>query len=105
MEVIPVLDLRQGRAVHAIGGDRSRYGVVRSALAPDAHGDPLVLARAFRRRLGSRRCYVADLDALMGDSPQLDLLARLADPSQGFGPGLLADAAVRTPADAERAAR
>ena len=73
-----------------------------SALAPGAQGDPLVLARAFRLALGSRRCYVADLDALMGGSPQLDLLARLADPSQGFGPGLLADAAVNSPADAER---
>ncbi len=85
-----------------MGGDRARYGVVHSSLAPEAHGDPLLLARAFRLRLGARRCYVADLDALMGDSPQLDLLARLADPSQGFGPGLLADASVSTPADAER---
>jgi len=102
MEVIPVLDLRQGKAVHAIGGDRSRYGVVHSALAPDAHGDPLTLARAFRRKLGSRRCYVADLDALMGGVPQLDLLARVADESQGFGPGLLVDAAVTTPAHAGR---
>lgn len=102
MEVIPVLDLRQGQAVLAVGGDRSRYAVVHSALAPDADGDPLALARAFRRGLRSRRCYVADLDALMGGSPQLDLVARLADPSQGFGPGLLVDAAVNTAADAER---
>jgi phosphoribosylformimino-5-aminoimidazole carboxamide ribotide isomerase len=100
MEVIPVLDLRQGKAVHAIGGDRSRYAAVHSALAPGAEGDPFALARAFRLGLRSRSCYVADLNALMGASPQLDLLARLADPALGFGPGLLVDAAVRTPADA-----
>jgi HisA/HisF family protein len=102
MEVIPVLDLRQGRAVHATGGDRSRYGVVRSALAPGAEGDPLALARAFRSRLGSRRCYLADLDAVMGGVPQLGIISRIADPAAGFGPGLLVDAAVSSAAEAHR---
>jgi phosphoribosylformimino-5-aminoimidazole carboxamide ribotide isomerase len=102
MEVIPVLDLRQGRAVHATGGDRSRYGLVKSALAPDAEGDPLTLARAYRSRLGARRCYLADLDALLGGPSQLGLIARLADPASGFGPGLLVDSAVTSAGDAQR---
>lgn len=97
-----MLDLRQGRAVHATGGDRSRYGVVRSALAPDAQGDPLTLARAFRSRLGSRRCYLADLDALMGGVPQLGLISRMAEPASGFGPGLVVDAAISSAAEAHR---
>jgi len=99
MEVIPVLDLRQGRAVHAGGGDRSRYQAVHSLLAPGAHGDPLALARAFRLRLRARRLYVADLDALLGGPPQLDLIARLADPAEGFGRGLMVDAAAMAPAE------
>jgi phosphoribosylformimino-5-aminoimidazole carboxamide ribotide isomerase len=102
MEVIPVLDLRQGKAVHATGGDRSRYQVVRSAVAPGADGDPLALASAFRTRFGFQRCYVADLDALLGLGPQLGIIAGLADPASGFGPGLMVDGAAATAADALR---
>jgi phosphoribosylformimino-5-aminoimidazole carboxamide ribotide isomerase len=102
MEVIPVLDLRQGKAVHATGGDRSRYTVVHSAVAPGADGDALALARAFRTRCGFRRCYVADLDALLGHPPQLGLIAGLAAPVTGFGPGLLVDGAVASAAAARR---
>ena len=48
MELIPVLDLAHGVAVHAIGGDRSRYEPVRSELARGAEGDPMALAGAYR---------------------------------------------------------
>lgn len=98
IEVIPVLDLAAGRAVHAIGGDRSRYAPVASLLAPDEPGDAMVLARAYRQRVGARRCYVADLDAITGGVPQRDLLARLAT-DDGFGRGLLVDAGIGSAAD------
>ena len=38
MQIIPVLDLAGGVAVHARAGDRSRYAPVTSALAPDRAG-------------------------------------------------------------------
>jgi phosphoribosylformimino-5-aminoimidazole carboxamide ribotide isomerase len=101
IELIPVLDIAAGRAVHAIGGDRSRYAPVASLLAPDAPGDAIVLARAYRERVGARRCYVADLDAIAGGVPQRDLLARLAT-DDGFGFGLLVDAGIGTAADLQR---
>src|SRR5271165_5825122 len=44
--VIPVLDLKAGRAVHAIRGNRSDYQPVRSLLHPST--DPEQLARAYR---------------------------------------------------------
>ncbi len=67
MRVIPVIDVLQGKPVHARGGDRARYEPVRSALtgaAPDA----MMLARAYRDRLGTGALYVADLDAIGGQA-------------------------------------
>ena len=98
MRVIPVLDLRAGRAVLASGGRRASYAPVRSVLA-DAEagaGDAVALARAYRDTLGLEDCYVADLDAIGGGLVQSALLRRLAR----LGSSLLVDAGV---ADPERA--
>ena len=101
LELIPVLDLSAGRAVHAVGGDRARYEPVRSVLAPDHDGDARALAQAYRTRLGAPRCYVADLDAITLGRPQHDLLARLAEPD-GFGGAMLVDAGIASVADLPR---
>ena len=77
MEVIPVLDVLGGVAVHARGGKRAEYRPVRSVLADGA--DPIVLARAYRDCLGARSCYVADLDAIAGAPPSLELARAIAD--------------------------
>ena len=58
--VIPVLDLKDGQAVHAVAGQRSHYQPVRSILHPSA--DPMDLARAFRDMLGLHKLYLADLE-------------------------------------------
>jgi phosphoribosylformimino-5-aminoimidazole carboxamide ribotide isomerase len=100
MELIPVLDLRHGVAVHARRGDRERYRPVVSTLVPGLEGDALALAAAYRRSVGARHCYLADLDAIDGRAPQHALLAALADPARGFGAGLLVDAGVGTAAGA-----
>jgi len=92
MDVIPVLDLAGGVAVHARAGDRSRYQPVRSALLPQRTGDPLDLLRAFRTVLGARRCYLADLDAIRGGPMQRALLTELAQVEAGFAGALLVDA-------------
>jgi phosphoribosylformimino-5-aminoimidazole carboxamide ribotide isomerase len=96
MELIPVLDLAHGMAVHAVGGDRSRYAPVRSVLTPGVEGDALALARAYRALPGVSRCYVADLDAIAGRTPQLELLRALQSPAGFAGPVLL-DAGVESP--------
>lgn len=94
MEVIPVLDVWRGQAVHARGGDRRAYKPVASVLADGS--DPVVLARAFRDRLGARSCYLADLDALASAPPSFGLVRALARE----GLRLWVDAAIR---DADRA--
>jgi phosphoribosylformimino-5-aminoimidazole carboxamide ribotide isomerase len=103
-EVIPVLDLHGGIAVHAQGGDRARYGPVVSELVPGRLGDASALARAYRERVLASRCYVADLDAITGGPAQVDLLCALAG-HDAFGGTLLIDAGLRSAADARRLAR
>jgi len=77
MQVIPVLDLRDGSLVRAHGSlCRGDYPLLRSPLCPDATPDRLL--EAIGRSPGTRIVYVADLDALEGKAPQLALLRRLS---------------------------
>jgi phosphoribosylformimino-5-aminoimidazole carboxamide ribotide isomerase len=92
MRVIPVLDLKGGRAVQARPGPRASYPLVRSRLIP-GEGDALGLARAYRDALGCDECYVADLDAIAGGAPQRELLGSIAR----LGGRLLVDAGDTTP--------
>jgi len=92
MQIIPVIDLSRGVAVHARAGDRSRYEPVRSVLAPGADGDPMALLRAFRATLRVTECYVADLDAIGGGAMQRTVLRELAALETPFSGPLLVDA-------------
>ena len=78
MEIIPVLDIAAGVAVHARAGNRSGYTPVRSVVAPDPPGNPYALLRGFREILGTKSCYVADLDAIQGGAVQRTVLSELA---------------------------
>jgi phosphoribosylformimino-5-aminoimidazole carboxamide ribotide isomerase len=77
MRVVPVIDLSDGTAVHAVRGERERYRQVSSAVGGD-DGDPLALARAYRSGLGLDELYVADLDAISGKREHGAMLAALA---------------------------
>lgn len=92
MQIIPVIDLAGGVAVHARAGDRSHYAPVESGLTPGQAGDPVALVRAFRDTLGAQACYIADLDAIQGGPVQRGLIRELADFETGFGGALLVDA-------------
>ncbi len=94
MNVIPVLDLKGGRAVRALGGDRAAYEPLASVL--EAGSDPLDLARACRAILGVGSIYLADLDAIEGDrAPDLGLFRGLGE----LGLAAWVDAGVRTAGD------
>jgi phosphoribosylformimino-5-aminoimidazole carboxamide ribotide isomerase len=84
-----VIDLRDGVAVHARGGDRAAYRPVRGALG--AGDDPLALMTAYRDRLGLSEVYLADLDAIDRAEPARSLYTLAAD----AGVRLWVDAGVR----------
>ena len=95
-----MLDLSHGVAVHAQAGDRARYEIVKSVLAPDADGDPVALLLAFREILGAVECYVADLDAIQGGAIQRSTIRELAQFETGFQGPLLVDAGTHQPGGA-----
>jgi len=104
MNLIPVLDLARGRAVHARGGDRATYQPVHSVLAPGARGDAVALLHAYAIQ-GARTCYIADLDAIQGAGLQVDALRTLWQTAQPAGVNLWLDAgsaAVKDPLEVAR---
>lgn len=73
MKIVPVIDLLHGRCVAAKQGLRAQYQPLESCL--DAHADhPVQLAKAYQNRLGLDTVYVADLDAILFNSPNWDSL-------------------------------
>jgi phosphoribosylformimino-5-aminoimidazole carboxamide ribotide isomerase len=92
MQIIPVLDLKAGQAVHAVRGRREQYAPVQGVLGSGE--DAVALALAYRDRLGCHICYVADLDAIAGRAGHRDILRTLAAEEIA----LWVDAGVSTPA-------
>ena len=87
MIVIPAIDLRAGRCVRLVQGEKARTTVY--------DDDPVARARAFVAA-GARRVHVVDLDGAFGDGSNLEVLraiARAVDVPVQTGGG------VRTPAD------
>ena len=72
MLVIPVLDLKDGEAVHAVRGERVDYKPVRGILGSGE--DAFALAAAYRDQLGAETLYIADLDAIAGANSHTTLL-------------------------------
>ncbi len=66
MQLIPVLDLKNGKIVHAVGGQRARYRPLETVFRIPP--TPRAVAELCVRKLGYPRLYVADLGALSGGS-------------------------------------
>ena len=94
LKIIPVIDILDGVAVHAVKGKRSEYQPLKSVLCASAN--PLDVALAFKA-LGFSELYVADLDAIMTGQPNFAVLNQIANAT---GLSLMVDAGM---ADLERA--
>jgi phosphoribosylformimino-5-aminoimidazole carboxamide ribotide isomerase len=99
MRVVPVLDVRDGEAVHAVAGQRAHYAPLRSGLATGT-ADPTRVARAFRDRLALETVYLADLDAIGGTGTNDPVVRNLVS----LGLAVWLDAGARDAPDAARAA-
>ncbi len=64
VEVIPVLDLKEGAVVHARLGQRSRYRPIETPLSSSSN--PLDVARGLLSIFPFETFYIADLDAIEG---------------------------------------
>ena len=74
MKVIPVLDVLNGLAVHAIRGQRENYRPLRSVLLTSS--DPVTIASLFKS-VGFDSLYLADLDAIQGGASNTVLYHRI----------------------------
>lgn len=97
MQVIPVIDIMRGIAVHARRGERMAYRPIQSVLLQGA--DPIALLRAYRDTLESEAVYIADLDAIMGEGENLAVIAEMAASQPQLE--LLVDVGIRSIEQAE----
>ena len=81
LRIIPVLDVKQGRVVQAIAGQRQAYQPIRSGLTSST--DPVEMARVLRDRTEAKELYVADLDAILARTPPSQTVVRLIESQPG----------------------
>ncbi len=65
--IVPVVDVKNGRAVHAIKGQRDAYEPVNCSWCMD--GDVIPLVKGYKDIFGLHDLYVADLDAIVARKP------------------------------------
>jgi phosphoribosylformimino-5-aminoimidazole carboxamide ribotide isomerase len=100
LQIIGVLDLLGGLAVHARAGARDRYAPVQNAAGwPIDPGNALILAEIYTEVLGISQIYAADLDGILHERPQDDVTRELAS----LNAPLWLDAGIRSVDDARRA--
>jgi phosphoribosylformimino-5-aminoimidazole carboxamide ribotide isomerase len=74
LKIIPVIDILNGKVVHAVRGKRKEYQPLQSTLTKST--EPLEVAQAFKA-LGFNELYIADLDAIIDCSSSFQPLKPL----------------------------
>jgi uncharacterized protein related to proFAR isomerase len=87
LRIVPVLDLRDGQVVRAAGGDRRRYEPLRSPLVDSA--EPGAVSAALVKTFGNADLYIADLNAIAGETPDWRALDAIVGGASIAGEGLL----------------
>lgn len=77
MEIIPVIDIKNGRAVHAIKGKRDDYQPIKTALCPSS--DAVAVISSFIQLGNFKRIYIADLNSIMRQESNDELLQRIVE--------------------------
>jgi phosphoribosylformimino-5-aminoimidazole carboxamide ribotide isomerase len=77
MDIVPVIDIRNGEVVRASGGKRAHYRPIVTPLA--ATSAPIDVAAGFLRLHSFKSIYVADLDAIEGHGDNRTAILELRD--------------------------
>jgi phosphoribosylformimino-5-aminoimidazole carboxamide ribotide isomerase len=96
LKVIPVIDILNGIAVHAVRGKRHEYKSLQSILCNSVN--PLEIAKAFKA-LGFSELYIADLDAIQNEIMNFQVFKSIAKET---GLSLMVDAGVASIITAEK---
>jgi len=74
MKIIPVIDILEGKVVHAKGGKRRLYQPLKSSLFSSL--EPLDIVHELEK-IGFKELYIADLDSIMKNQINFDLFENL----------------------------
>jgi phosphoribosylformimino-5-aminoimidazole carboxamide ribotide isomerase len=96
VKIIPVIDVLEGRVVHAVRGRRKEYQPLKSNIC--ASTDPVDVAAALKA-LGFGELYMADLDAITRGQANFSIFKNIADKT---GLELMVDAGIDNLKKAER---
>lgn len=80
MEIIPVIDIRRGQVVHAVKGQRQNYRPLQTSLCES--NSPEDIVQAFISSYPFKTIYIADLDAIEGQSDNDQIIEQLHDKFQ-----------------------
>jgi phosphoribosylformimino-5-aminoimidazole carboxamide ribotide isomerase len=75
LDIIPVIDLKDGRVVRAHGGDRARYAPIATPLAGTS--EPRDVVAGILSLYPFDKVYIADLDAISRRGDQAEIVADL----------------------------
>ncbi len=73
LDAIGVIDIKDGIVVRGVAGERDKYREVESRIVETEKKTPLAVAAAFYNKLGIRKLYAADLDAIMSANKENNL--------------------------------
>jgi phosphoribosylformimino-5-aminoimidazole carboxamide ribotide isomerase len=76
-EIIPVIDILNSKAVHAIKGERSKYKKLKSYLFTSA--DPFQIIKTLNKTFQFSTYYIADLDSIINKAPNIEILKKIFD--------------------------
>ncbi|MGR8930175.1 MAG: HisA/HisF-related TIM barrel protein [Gammaproteobacteria bacterium] len=78
MQIIPVIDLKDGLVVHAVRGDRSHYQAIHhhSVLTESSEIDSVL--KGFLSLYPFRRFYIADLNAIIGSGDHYPIIQSIS---------------------------
>jgi phosphoribosylformimino-5-aminoimidazole carboxamide ribotide isomerase len=74
-KVIPVIDILNSEAVHAVKGERDKYKPLKSALVKNS--EPVEIISKVKNDTLIQEVYIADLDAILKREPNHSLLAKI----------------------------
>ncbi|SDK70423.1 HisA/HisF-related TIM barrel protein [Halanaerobium congolense] len=77
MDAVAVIDIKDSIVVRAVAGKRNEYQAVESRILKDGEITPLAAAAAFYEKLGIRKIYIADLDAILGDTNNIKMIKKI----------------------------
>ena len=73
--IVPVIDLLNSTAVHAIKGDRKNYQPLKTPLINSA--DPLKIIQFLNQKMDFDEFYIADLDSIINKKPNIKIISKI----------------------------